>query len=220
MALRRITQRLRSALARLRLNRAHASILLGAIALVLVLGTGGADVTAALRWDRVALAEGELWRLVTGHLVHLNAGHLLLNVGGLGMVWLLFAPDYSVWRWGVAALAGVAAMDLGFWISQPPLAWYVGLSGLLHTLFAAGIVRWIAAGAADGLLIGAIFAAKLLWEQTAGPLPFTESSAGGPVVVDAHLYGAIGGVVAAAAFAVCDRRARLQSHERPTGEDS
>ena len=32
-----------------------------------------------------------------------------------------------------------------------------------------------------------------------GPIPFTQASAGGPVVVAAHLYGAAGGVAVAAA---------------------
>ncbi|MGH8496081.1 MAG: rhombosortase [Gammaproteobacteria bacterium] len=204
--LERITKRLRFALDAFRLDRAHGVVLLVVIVLVVLLGAGGADTAASLRYDRDALSGGELWRLVTGHLVHLNWGHLILNVAGLGMVWLLFATEFPLWRWALIALAGLTAMDLGFWVSEPPLAWYVGLSGLLHTLFAAGVVRWIALGVPDGLLIGAAFAAKLVWEQTVGPLPFTESSAGGPVVVDAHLYGAIGGIVAALAFVLYDKR--------------
>ena len=36
---------------------------------------------------------------------------------------------------------------------------------------------------------------KLVWEQLVGPLPFSESTSGGPVLVDAHLYGTIGGLL-------------------------
>jgi membrane associated rhomboid family serine protease len=36
---------------------------------------------------------------------------------------------------------------------------------------------------------------KLLWEQAVGPLPGSAEVAGGKVIVDAHLYGAIGGLV-------------------------
>jgi len=36
---------------------------------------------------------------------------------------------------------------------------------------------------------------KLIWEQLSGPLPGSESTAGGFVVVDSHLYGAIGGAL-------------------------
>ncbi|MBA3564019.1 MAG: rhombosortase [Gammaproteobacteria bacterium] len=213
MALERITRHLRFALDAFRLERAYGVTLLAVVVLALLLGAGGAETTSALRYDRAALADGEFWRLVTGHFVHLNWGHLLLNVAGLGMVWLLFATEYPLWRWVLVSVAGLAAMDLGFWISEPPLAWYVGLSGLLHTLFAAGNLRWIAEDMPDGLVIGAVFAAKLIWEQTIGPLPFTESSAGGPVVVDAHFYGAIGGAVAALGLLIYDRR--LIRGERP-----
>ena len=55
-----------------------------------------------------------------------------------------------------------------------------------------------------------IFAAKLGWEQLAGPLPFTGETAGGPVIVDAHLYGAVGGALAALLIIAAEkRRARV-----------
>jgi hypothetical protein len=58
--------------------------------------------------------------------------------------------------------------------------------------------------------IGAVLAlgvaAKLGFEQIQGPIPFTQASAGGPVIVAAHLYGAIGGALAAIAFGFVRRR--------------
>ena len=38
---------------------------------------------------------------------------------------------------------------------------------------------------------------KIGWEQWHGPVPGSETTSGGPVVVDAHLYGAVGGAMAA-----------------------
>ena len=46
-------------------------------------------------------------------------------------------------------------------------------------------------------MLAVFVAGKLLWEQTVGPLPGSESSAGGTVIVNAHLYGAVGGVLGA-----------------------
>jgi hypothetical protein len=43
------------------------------------------------------------------------------------------------------------------------------------------------------LLLG--IGSKLIWEQLAGPIPFSESTSGGTVLVDAHLYGSIGGLL-------------------------
>ena len=45
-------------------------------------------------------------------------------------------------------------------------------------------------------VILALVMAKLLFEQLIGPLPGSETTSGGPVVIDAHLYGAVGGVIA------------------------
>jgi len=47
------------------------------------------------------------------------------------------------------------------------------------------------------LVLVAFVAAKLVWEQTGGPLPGSEATSGGTVIVDAHLYGALGGFIAA-----------------------
>jgi hypothetical protein len=38
---------------------------------------------------------------------------------------------------------------------------------------------------------------KLAWEQFSGPLPGSEGTAGGPVIVDSHLFGALGGALTA-----------------------
>jgi hypothetical protein len=52
--------------------------------------------------------------------------------------------------------------------------------------------------------------AKLVFEQTVGPVPFTAAAVGGPVVVASHLYGTAGGLLAAAAARIVrSRRARI-----------
>src|SRR5690348_170160 len=53
----------------------------------------------ALRYDRLGLAHGELWRLLTGHLVHLSFEHAALNSLGLVLMWALFARDYAPRQW-------------------------------------------------------------------------------------------------------------------------
>ncbi len=50
----------------------------------------------------------------------------------------------------------------------------------------------------NALLI--IVIGKLVWEAYMGPLPGSEFVAGGPIVVEAHLYGAFGGIIIAACF--------------------
>ena len=150
-----------------------------------------------LRFDRAGIAAGEVWRLLTGHLVHLGVSHTLLNLAGLILVWFLVGRAY-VWQQWLWVMAGsIAAIDLGLWFGAPSLEWYVGLSGLLHGMLAAGIVAGLAGRSAETLLLAVVVAGKLAWEQFAGPLPGSETTSGGAVIVDAHLYGVIGGTLVA-----------------------
>jgi membrane associated rhomboid family serine protease len=75
------------------------------------------------------------------------------------------------------------------------LQWYLGLSGVLHGALAAGAIAWWRHETkALALTLTLILVAKLGWEQWHGALPLSGDML---VVVDAHLYGAIGGAIAA-----------------------
>jgi rhomboid family GlyGly-CTERM serine protease len=151
-----------------------------------------------LRFDRTGIAAGEAWRLLTGHLVHLGVSHTLLNLAGLVLVWFLVGRAFSGPQWLWIMAGSVAAIDLGLWFGAPALEWYVGLSGLLHGMLAAGIAAGLAARSVEAVLLAVVVAGKLAWEQFAGPLPGSETTSGGAVIVDAHLYGVIGGALVAA----------------------
>jgi len=168
----------------------------GLIGLVLVLiGLFGKRVLESFRYARTEVLEGEVWRLLTGHLVHLSAQHLLLNLAGLALVAALFARAYSVRQWLMILLGTIIVIDLGFVFCEPQLMWYVGYSGVLHGALAAGAIAWWRRReAAFALVLSAALVVKLGWEQWGGAEPW---SAAFPVVVDAHLYGALGGLLVA-----------------------
>lgn len=158
---------------------------------------GGMDAAVWLRYDRALVLDGQVWRLFTGHLIHLGWTHLALNLAGLALIWLLFGRAYSVLQWTAILLVCALGIGLGFVLFRPELIWYVGLSGVLHGLFVAGAVAGIFAGyKAEWLLLG-LLALKLFREQFFGPLEDTARMIGGLVVVDAHLYGALVGLCAA-----------------------
>ena len=158
---------------------------------------GGDAARDWLRFDRGAIAAGEWWRLATGHVVHLGLSHMLLNVAALALLWWLVGGSLGPAAWLAVAASSFAFIDAGLWIFDPRLSWYVGLSGLLHGLFAAGLVAHFRASPLESLVLGALLAVKIAFEQLVGPLPGSEASTGGAVVVNAHLYGAIGGLAAA-----------------------
>ncbi|HEX6929954.1 MAG TPA: rhombosortase [Gammaproteobacteria bacterium] len=180
--------------------------LLGIAAIVLSL-TGG-DSSPAFRYERAAVLSGEWWRLATGNVVHLGVPHLLLNLAGLVLIGWIFGPGLRARQWLWLLLASGVGISAGFLLLEPQLRWYVGLSGVLHGLLlgATALDRgfdWRLRGA---LIAGVIV--KLAWEQWAGALPFTAEAAGGPVVVDAHLYGGLGGLIAGVVLWLRDGRTR------------
>lgn len=178
------------------------------LAALILLFTGDSG-RAWLRFDRAAIAGGEVWRLLTGHLVHLGVSHTLLNLAGLVLVWFLVGRAYSWKQWLWVMAASVAAIDLGLWFGAPSLDWYVGLSGLLHGMLAAGIAAGLADRSGEAVILAVVVAGKLAWEQLVGPLPGSETTSGGAVIVDAHLYGVMGGTLAAALLIRVRRRAPI-----------
>jgi rhomboid family GlyGly-CTERM serine protease len=182
----------------------------GIVVLVaLALMFGGDSGRELLRFDRGGIAAGELWRLLTGHFVHLGVSHTLLNLAGLVLVWVLVGAACTWRQWLLVMAASMTAIDLGLWFGSPQLEWYVGLSGLLHGMLAAGIVAGLSDRNVEALILAVVVTGKLAWEQFAGPLPGSEATSGGAVIVDAHLYGVIGGTVAAAALIRVRRRAPI-----------
>jgi len=170
--------------------------------LVIAFGLFGKSARETFRYDRALVLDGgEYWRLVTGHFVHGSLRHLILNLVALALVTALFARDYSARGWLLITALSMAAIDVGFVFYEPHLAWYVGYSGVLHGILAAGTVAWWRRGPATlALALSAILVGKLAWEQWHGALPLSGDL---PVVVDAHLYGALGGALAASILLIC-----------------
>jgi len=191
-------------LARIRVTEAVLPLAL--VGLLVVFQLAGHGAIHVLRYERSAVLAGEAWRLVTGHLVHADAVHLAWNVLGVLIVGVLFTREYTPRQWLAVLFASLAAIDAGFVLLEPELEWYVGFSGVLHGLMAAGLVAWLRS-TRDPVtwFVTALFAAKLAWEHYAGALPFTAESLSLPVVHEAHTYGAVGGLAAALWLA---RRAR------------
>lgn len=191
--------RVKTVLASLNCDRRMGLALLGCLALLWALRAGGPGCTAALRYERVGVAHGEWWRLVSAHWVHLDARHLLLDSAGLVLLWCLYARELRPAQWLVVLIASTAAIDAGLWWGDPTLSWYLGISGLLHGAWAAGALAQLLRGDRRAAVMLALLAAKLLLERH-GDTSLMSSSL--PVVTAAHLFGVLGGLAAVAALAL------------------
>ena len=149
-----------------------------------------------LRFDRSDLYAGEVWRLITGHLVHLSAYHALMNILGLIMIRLIFPADLSNKNLPTAMLFIAASSSLALLICSPQLDWYLGFSGVLHGLFAFCLVLHLKPRISlDWLILGALIV-KLSYEQLpAYDANYLMDYIHAPVAVDAHLYGALAGMI-------------------------
>jgi len=175
-------------------DRSYGIALLGVCALLVLISLFGDPARQALSFDRAALVEGQWWRLLTAHFVHLDTEHAVLNGLGVVLMWALFARDYSPRAWAAIYFGSALAVSAGLWFANPELKWYVGASGALHGVMTAGTIAHLRRRDLDGWILAIFIVAKLAYEQFAGALPFAGSA---NTIVDAHLYGAVGGVVVA-----------------------
>jgi rhomboid family GlyGly-CTERM serine protease len=175
-----------------------------------ILGAELASLGEALEYRR-GLAFSEPWRLFTAHYVHLSFLHASLNAVALILLGHLFADRLRPRDMCAMLIVAPMLLSLAFWFVLPELQWYRGLSGVLHAIYFAGCVAWVAqtTGRARWLPIAALVggAAKVLVEQPwDASFPMHEVLRVA-VVPQAHLVGAIVGTAAGLAL----RRRRQQA---------
>jgi rhomboid family GlyGly-CTERM serine protease len=167
------------------------SILLSAGAVVAYLVLGAAP--EAWVFDRVAIAQGEWWRLVTGHWVHSDLAHAGWDITALLLLGALFEVRLQ-WRLPLALLIGTVGVDAWLWWGDPALHYYCGLSGILNSLLIVGLLQlWRDWRHPLILLTGMGAAMKILVEINAGQALLTQTT--WPSVPTAHAAGFLCGLV-------------------------
>lgn len=154
------------------------------------------DAVELWRYERSAVLQGQWWRLITGHFVHVHAQHWMLNALTGLMLAIVCRPWLERVNWPMLALACCLSIDAGLWWGAENIEWYVGLSGLWHGAFAYACVQGLSfrgRGRFWAFALLAVTAAKLGWEQSTQSLP-AHTWLDMAVVVDAHLYGWLGGL--------------------------
>lgn len=168
-------------------------LLVGSTAVILFWFAPG--INELLAYDRYALQGWETWRIITGNLLHTNGYHLLLNLAGLALLYLLHAEYYQPLRFVKMFIWCCVGTTLGIYWLSPQLIWYVGLSGALHGMFVWGACLDIRQRMLTGWLLLAGVAVKVVYEQLAGSSASVARLIEANVAIDAHLYGAASGLL-------------------------
>ncbi len=165
-----------------------------------------ADAQNNLQYQRGAVSNGEIWRALSGHFVHLGWRHLLLNVAALLLICALFSPEWHLSSFLSVALTGAPLISLALWFFEPEVVWYVGLSGLLHCFFAYYSLTLLAKQPHLAALFIAGLLIKLLLESGQAD-DQVNLWLGGRVIDSAHRWGAcVGGLLFLASRAVAATR--------------
>lgn len=165
------------------------------------------DAAELLVYDRAGVAGGELWRIITGHLVHFSDAHLLNNLAVLvPAVWLVetrYRGDAGLLFVGAASVIGIALL-----VGEPRLLRFGGASGISLAFLVYACLRglhedhrWRTVCMVLLAIVGAKFAAESAgwhfrdWQASEGFVPvmlshFVGAATGGAVYLW-HVFGRI-----------------------------
>ncbi len=159
----------------------------------------GAFMREALEYHRDGVAAGELWRLLTGQLVHWSTPMLMADFAVLLVAGFLLArtsPRVLIFCVPISAAAVGAAVHF----LSPELIRYRGSSGIASALVIACALDLVHAGGASrraGIAASAFFGGKLAYEVATGTSISSGTLPPGVTVAPvAHLAGAASGAVA------------------------
>lgn len=155
----------------------------------------GESTLNALMYHRSGIASGELWRVLSGHIVHSNGWHLLLNLASLLMIGLLFSQHLTRLFWFfVFVLSGLMISACYFWIA-PEYEYYVGLSAVLYAVIIIGALLDIKEQPLIAVLILVIVTARVIWQQYSGSMDSLAELIEDRVAIESHLFGICTGYV-------------------------
>jgi rhomboid family GlyGly-CTERM serine protease len=170
-----------------------------------------------LSLERNKVAQDEVWRILTSNFVHFGWAHTLMNLAAFLLCSLALFINFSAARLIALILFCSTAVGLSVYIFNPEYETYAGLSGAIHGFIIAGLLLnkrhtyWL-----NGLFIALAFG-KIIYEHQAN-YHATELQALLPVAVayDAHLYGALAGLLFGAIALIIDYKSNIKLNKSMT----
>jgi len=164
------------------------------------------------RYQQEAVAEGQLWRILTAHWVHVGWMHLLLNSLSLVICVSLTEPGWSARRWLLVTIVMGLGISLLLMLNNPEVVDYAGHSGILYGLYVLGAISLFPRDRLVAVLVIAAIVIKVLMEQFSFYDFNTGSLIGARVIVDAHLYGLLMAIAIALLWATDTMNSGSREH--------
>ena len=166
------------------------------VGLIVLFAAATDAVFPILSLVRIQVERGEYWRLLTSNFVHFGWPHTLMNLAAFLLCALALLNSFPVKQLLGLIVFSCLSVGVGVYYLNPEYGTYAGLSGAIHGFIVAGLMRnkrhsnWL-----NAIFIALVFA-KIIYEhqpnyqatqlQTLMPVP---------VAYDAHMYGAIAGLI-------------------------
>jgi rhomboid family GlyGly-CTERM serine protease len=172
------------------------SLLVGIITLLAILAfLFDEQISNLFVYQHQLISQGELWRALTGHFFHTNGVHLLLNLLALLFLWALHGKFYSFQNYCILFISSALVCSTGLFYFSPEIHQYVGLSGVLHSIFVFGAIMDIRHKDKTGYLLLLVVLLKVAHEQLYGVSEQLSNMIDATVAIDAHLWGVVGGLL-------------------------
>ena len=175
--------------------RAYATWI-GIAVLCIIVYLAGDGLAATFQFDREAITDGDIWRLMTSHITHLSFAHLALNLLALGLCTYVANPKNSSLYLGVMWCWLMAFTGIGLYFYALDLNYYVGLSGALHGALLIAIVPSPYYSRLIRTVVVMVILGKVIWEQTSFYNDMGNAELiGGRTEARSHLLGVIAGII-------------------------
>lgn len=153
------------------------------------------DIRSVLYLNFNDVLDGELWRVLSGHLAHLSWMHWLLNTIGVLLLQRYYGSYFAQWPSLLATLIIVSlSLSLCLIVFSQELKWYGGLSGVLIGLFYfAALQDYQHHKIFNGIAI-IVMSVYIAVQQFSGEL-YERVTDQLTVATRAHLFGALSGII-------------------------